>query len=105
MSERRRRVFPETFKREAVERAATSGLPIVRVARDLGLNETVLRRWIARYGAEGTAPQRRPEARAVAPSLADLAAENARLKRELQRAEMERDILKKAALIFAAASR
>jgi transposase len=41
----------------------------------------------------------------VAPSLADLAAENARLKRELQRAEMERDILKKAALIFGAASR
>ena len=35
---------------------------------------------------------------AAAPSAADLAAENARLKRELQRAEMERDVLKKAAL-------
>jgi transposase len=94
MSERRRRVFPETFKREAVERAATSGLPIVRVAHELGLNETVLRRWITRYGAKGTAPQRRPMTQAAAPSPADLAAENARLKRELQRAEMERDILK-----------
>lgn len=105
MSERRRRVFPEAFKREAVERVATSGQPIVRVAEELGLYETVLRRWMARYGAEGTAPQRRPTTQAAAPSLADLASENARLKRELQKAQMERDILKKAALIFGAASR
>ena len=42
---------------------------------------------------------------AQGPSPADLAAENARLKRELQKAEMERDILKKAALIFGTASR
>ena len=33
------------------------------------------------------------------------ASENARLKRALQRAQMERDILKKAALIFGTASR
>jgi transposase len=105
MSERRRRIFPETFKREAVDRVATSGLPIVRVARELGLHETVLRRWIAKQAAVRTAPQRRPMTQAAAPSLADLAAENARLRRELQRAEMERDILKKAALIFGAASR
>lgn len=105
MSERRRRVFPEAFKREAVERVAASGLPIVRVAEELGLHETLLRRWIAKYRAEGTAPQRRPTTQAAAPSPADLAAENARLKKELQRAEMERDILKKAARIFGAASR
>ena len=73
MSERRRRVFPEAFKREAALRVATSGQPIVRVAEELGLHETVLRRWMARYGAEGTAPQRRRPTQAVAPSLADLA--------------------------------
>ncbi len=60
MRERRRRVFPEAFMREAVERVATSGLPIVRIAEALGLHETVLRRWIARYAAEGAASQRRP---------------------------------------------
>jgi len=63
MSERLRRVFPEAFKREAVERVATSGQPIVRVAEELGLHETVLRRWMARSGAEGTAPQRCPQRR------------------------------------------
>jgi transposase len=40
----------------------------------------------------------------VAPP-ADLAAENAGLRRENERLRMERDILKKAALIFGAASR
>ena len=35
-----RRVFPETFKREAVERVATSGLPVGAGARELGLHET-----------------------------------------------------------------
>ena len=48
---------------------------------------------------------RRPVTQAQGPSPADLAAENARLKRELQRTQMERDILKKAALIFGTASR
>ena len=80
MTERRRRGFPVAFKREAVERVTTSGQPIVRVAEELGLHETVLRRWMSKYGAEGTPPQRRPIMQAAAPSLADLASENARLK-------------------------
>ena len=39
-----RRVLPESFKREAV-RVANSGLSAGAVARELGLPETVLRRW------------------------------------------------------------
>jgi hypothetical protein len=48
---------------------------------------------------------RRPITQAPVPSPSDLAAENARLRRENERLRMERDILKKAALIFGAASR
>jgi transposase len=92
MREWRRRVFPETFKREAVDRVRTSGLPIVRVAEDLGLHETVLRRWITRY-AEPASPWR-AGTQAAPLSPADLGAENVRLKRELHRAETERDIPK-----------
>jgi transposase len=66
MRERRRRVFPETFKREAVDRVRTSGLPIVRVAEELGLHETVLRRWITRFGT--MALPRRTAAPAATPS-------------------------------------
>jgi transposase len=39
-----RRVSPEAFKREAVDRVTASGLSAGAVARDLGLHETVLRR-------------------------------------------------------------
>ena len=106
MMERKRRVFPEAFKREAVERVRTSGVPIVRVAEELGLHETVLRRWISRFGGRTAASSpRRPTSVPSMSSPADLAAENARLKRELHRAETERDILKKAALIFGGATR
>jgi transposase len=100
-----RRVFPERFKREAVDRVASSGLPVGRVAAELGLNETVLRRWVARLGGEATGPSRRPITQAPAPSPSDLVSEVARLRRENERLRMERDILKKAALIFGSASR
>jgi transposase len=100
--QRKRREFPEAFKREAVERARTSGLTIIAVAQELDVHETVLRRWIMRYGAPGSTPARRPAATVAAGGLspADLAAENARLKRENVRLQTERDILKKAMLYF-----
>ena len=115
---RRRREFPEAFKREAVERVRTSGMTIVAVAEELGLHETVLRRWIQKFSEPGmalprrrsTAPALLPRRRSTAPALpgsspADLVAENARLRRENARLSMERDILRKAALIFGAATR
>jgi len=73
------------FKREAVERARTSGLTIIQVAEELGLHETVLRRWMRRFDPPGTGPARRPTTQAQGPPPADMAAENARLKRELQK--------------------
>ena len=42
MERRQRRVFPESFKREAVDRVATSGLSAGRVAAELGLH----RMWV-----------------------------------------------------------
>ena len=69
--------FPESFKREAVEWVDTSGLSAGAVAIELGLHETVLRRWMMQFG----------------PS--DLVAENTRSKRENDRLRMEHDILKK----------
>ena len=105
MERRQRRVFPEAFKREAVERVAASGLSAGAVAAELGLHETVLRRWMTQFGTQATAA-RRPNTQAPPPSPSDLVSENARLRRENDRLRMERDHSKKrAALIFGSAAR
>ena len=100
-----RRIFPEAFKREAVDRVASSGLSVGTVAAELGIHDTLLRRWTKQFAAQATGAAWRPTTQAPAPSPSDLAAEVARLKRENERLRMERDILKKAALIFGSASR
>ena len=75
MSEVQRRIFPEAFKREAVERVRSGGLSAGKVAAELGLHETVLRRWMRQSAAPSAAASLpRPTAQVVTPSLADLAA-------------------------------
>ena len=106
MSEVQRRIFPEAFKREAVARVSTSGLPPWKVASELGLHETVLRRWMRQFTASaGTAPNPQQRMQPIAPSLADLAAKNSRLRRENERLRMEREILKKTVTIFGAGAK
>jgi transposase len=100
-----RRMFPEAFKREAVDRVISSGLSVGKVAAELGLHETVLRRWVTHFRTQATGTARRPITQAPTSSPSDLVSEVARLRRENERLRMERDILKKAALIFGSASR
>ena len=74
-------------------------MTIVAVGKEFELHETVCWRWIAGLNKSTAMPStRRPSAAApTSPSPADLATGNARLERELHRAETERDILEKAA--------
>jgi transposase len=60
---------------------------------------------MTQFGTQATGTARRPTTQAPAPSPSDLVAEVARLRRDNDRLRMERDILKKAALIFGSASR
>jgi len=104
MSKTRREFAPE-FKREAVALLESSGRPLTQVAGELGIQPSMLRAW--RRTMQGGAPQPRPRARLEGvttpsgPSPADLASQNTKLKRELDRTRMERDVLKKAIGIFA----
>jgi transposase len=109
----RRRFFPEAFKLEAVA-AVRGGRPVTQVAAELGLPDRLVRSWLrwaeGRKAAESGGPAPMPAreqaapARRVGPSPADQAAEIARLRRENERLRMERDILKRAALIFGQAT-
>lgn len=59
MSVVKRRIFPESFKREAVDRVISSGLSAGKVAIELGLRETVLRRWMTQFWTQATGSPRR----------------------------------------------
>ena len=100
-----RREFTPEFKREAVALLESSGRPQMRIAAELGIQPSMLRNW--RATVNGTVPRPRPGASlgsiTASPgmSASDQAAEIARLRRELDRTRMERDVLKKAIGIFA----
>src|ERR1700682_3764657 len=101
METRQRRSFTDDYKRQAVDLVASSGRSIGSVAKELGLRDSVLRRWGEQRGAgRGPATAGRPTTQATVPS-AHHAAEIARLQRENERLRMERDILKKSIAIFA----
>jgi transposase len=59
MEKKKRRYFPDEFKRQAAERVETSGLSIMDVDAELGVHETQLRCWIRQFGKSGTGALRR----------------------------------------------
>ena len=71
------------------------GNAVATVAQDLDVHESVLRRWIKELGSgpAGKASER--------PQKNEQSQEIERLKRELARVKMERDIIKKALGYFA----
>ena len=92
-----RREFTPEFKQEAVALWEGSGRPQVEIAAELGLQPSQLRRWQKAIHGSGERTAAAPAVAApaaITPAPADLAAENARLRRELERARAERDILK-----------
>ncbi len=96
MSEKRRR-FTAEFKEEAVRLLSRSGRPLAQVARELGINDQVLRSW-KRASGSGS-----PSGGGVGHFT--LEEENRRLRTDLARVKEERDILKKATAFFAKESR
>jgi transposase len=88
------KTYTAEFKREAVQLAQTSGKPIAQVARELGISDTSIHQWrkeLAEHGVQafpGSGHQTAQEE------------EVRHLKRELERTQKERDILKKALAIF-----
>ena len=89
-----RRKYSEEFKFEAVRLASRPEVAVITVAHELGIHESILRRWIKESSAQGPARQ-------VKADTSELAREVVRLRKENARIKMERDIIKKALGYFA----
>ena len=90
-----RRTFTREFKVEAVRLVRDRGVSVAQAARDLGVHENVIRKWVKDFEADPA--QSFPGQGHMKPEQA----ENERLRREVQKLKAERDILKKAAAYFA----
>ena len=77
------RKYDEEFKQQAVKKIL-DGQSVASLSRELGVAESLLHKW----------------KRAKIETSSDLEKEVLELKKKLREVEMERDILKKAALIF-----
>ena len=92
--QRARRHFTPEYKAEVVALARSSTKSVREVATELDLTETSLRQWIRQAEVDAA---RRPEGSLASEERVEVA----RLRRELKRVTMERDILKKAAVLMA----
>jgi len=90
-----RRKFSREFKLEAVKLVTQRGVSVPQAANDLDVHENVLRKWVRELREE---PQ---EAFPGNGKQKVQDAEIARLRKEVAKLKMERDILKKAAAYFA----
>ena len=90
-----RRSFSREFKLEAVKLVKERGVTVTQAAKDLGIAQSVLGRWVRQFTAD--------KAQAF-PGRGQMKADDAevaRLRRELAKTKAERDILKKALSYFA----
>ena len=86
-----RRKHSNEFKLEAVKLTERGDVPIRQVAKDLGISESLLHKWINQFGTMSNGSRVTPEEHE----------ELIRLRRELRTVKEERDILKKATVFFA----
>jgi transposase len=89
------RSFTKEFKQGAVKMVVEQGCKQSEVARDLGLSQNMLSRWVLQYKADH---------QDAFPGKGKLKPEDERIRKlenELRRVSMERDILKKAIAYFA----
>ena len=91
---RKRKQYTSEFRKEAVGLVLDQGLTAAQASRDLGVNESVLRRW-THQAHEARGEQGEP------PASESERAELKRLRSEVSILRREREILKKAAAFFA----
>ncbi len=87
------RKYRQEYKYEAVQLVLQSELPISQIATNLGINNTMLRRWVKEHAE--------PNKSAFTGHGTARDQELAVLKQELKHVKKERDFLREAATYFA----
>jgi len=90
---RTRPPYPPEFRAEAVRLVKTSGEPISRTAKDLGISDQTLRNWVNQDDVD---------AGRKSGLTSDERARMRELEKENRKLREEREILRKAAAFFAA---
>ena len=93
---KRRRYSPE-YKQEAVRLVQQSDIPVAEIARNLGINDNMLRKWVKQATEPGT--------RAFPGHGNPRDEKIAQLERELREVKKERDFLRETAVYFARESK
>jgi transposase len=93
---KRTRIYTPELREEAVKLVLAQGLTLEDAAARIAIPKGTLANWVV-AAKRGTTSNAVPGGRTVP----ELEAENAKLRRELAEARMERDIVKKAAAYFA----
>ena len=91
----KRKQYSKQFKVDAVKLVTEQGYKVSEAARNLGIHHGSLRRWKKQFETNGNQ---------AFPGKGNLSAENEelyRLRNEVKKLRMEREILKKAAAFFA----
>jgi transposase len=90
-----RRRFLDEFKRDAVRLITDGQYTFQAAAEAVGVSQKSLREWHKKFASAPDASN------GAAVTVGQLQADNRRLRQQLKRAEMEREILKKATAYFA----
>jgi transposase len=93
-AKRKRRTYSDEFKQDAVRLVVEEGYSFQAACQAVGVCDATLRAWHAKL-----APP--PEPCGESATVEELRQEVKRLRKQLQRTEMEREILKKATAYFA----
>ncbi len=95
MSKQKRRKYSDEFRHDAVNLITEQGYKASEAARNLGINEGLLRRWVHKYSGDDSEPREQQ---------VTLSSEQKRireLEKQVKELQMEREILKKATAFFA----
>lgn len=92
----KRRIFSDEFKLEAIRRVREDGRSPASVGKELGVSRQVIGEWLRRATQVEKAPE--PPAERINETEKE---ELQRLRRDVERLKVEKDILKKAMAFFA----